>query len=161
MTPFASALQQDGSETLAFFTSCEKRCSLRRRSRHPVSAPPSEVPHHPVARPRMPSSSVSNSEDATSIALARAISGRGARRDAEEALRDERSPDGGARRQAAGAEHGCGATSVSDASCRAARPKPYERSHGWRSEEAAQQERSRRRSEERLRGIPSRAEAQR
>ena len=40
-------------------------------------------------------------------------------RDAEEALHDERSPDGGARRQAVGAEHGCGATSGSSASRRA------------------------------------------
>ena len=36
-----------------------------------------------------------------------------------------------------------------------------ERSHGWRSEEAEQQERSRIRSDERLRGITSLAEATR
>lgn len=35
-----------------------------------------------------------------------------------------------------------------------------ERSHGWRSEEAEQQERSRMRSDERLRGITSLAEAE-
>jgi hypothetical protein len=78
--------------------------------------------------------SVSRSEDAASLSLARAtpqsfrvaltLAGLGTRRDAEQARTDERS-------------------------------------HGWRSEEAAQQERSRRRSEERLRGVPSRAEAQR